>query len=311
MAASPSSVDYIPKSVLVAYDFGETSQKPLQHGLAIARHFGAKLHVVHVVSSVGYRIAGAETLHMATDRTQNEMLALQQSLEKGGALKGLTHEFTVLEGDVWPRLEQLLREKQVGMVVTGTHGRGGLGKLLLGSVAEQIFRQAQCPVVTVGPGSQAESLVEGNHPVRPFLFATDFGQASLCALPYAATFAQHFRAKLIVLQVLPAAPIPEGFHWSKTGDLLEMREASKKASLEQFEKLVRPHLTPETDATFEVKFGTPGEQILLAAHEFNADLIVLGLNRWAHGGAASHSPWATAYKIVGTAHSPVLKIRNC
>ena len=110
------------------------------------------------------------------------------------------------------------------LLVTGTHGRGGLGKLLLGSTAEQLFRHADCFVDTVGPGSYKDSLVERTQAVRPFLFATDFGPASLRALPHAISFANHFGAKFVVLHVLPAAPIPESFHWSTTGDLMQMRD---------------------------------------------------------------------------------------
>ena len=85
-------------------------------------------------------------------------------------------------------------------MVIGTHGRGSLGKLLLGSTAEQIFRHADCFVDTVGPGSYKDSLVEKTEAVRPFLFATDFGAASSHALPYAISFANHFGAKLVVLR---------------------------------------------------------------------------------------------------------------
>jgi nucleotide-binding universal stress UspA family protein len=127
-------------------------------------------------------------------------------------------------------MKTVIRQKQVDLVVLGTHGRGGLGKVLLGSIAEQIFRHADCFVVTVGPGSYKDSLVEKAQAVRPFLFATDFGAASLHALPYAISFASHFGAKLIVLHVLPAAPIPEGFHWSTTGNLRQIREEPSGAT---------------------------------------------------------------------------------
>ena len=257
MSSSQSVAKVTPKSVLVAYDFTETSQKPLLHGLAIARHFGATLSVAHVVSSVGYRIAGADTLLMATEQTQREMQQLERSLEKSGALVDISHEFIVRAVEVWQLLEEVIRQHQVDVIVVGTHGRHGLGKLLLGSVAEQIFRQAHCPVVTVGPGSLAESLIERKQPARPFLLPTDFGAASLSALPYAVSFATQFDATLIVLHVLPAAPIPEGFHWSKTGDLMQMREESKNASRKQFEELIQPHVPSETKLEFKVKFGIP------------------------------------------------------
>jgi len=299
-----------PKSVVVAYDFSEASEKPLRHAAVIARHFGAKLCVAYVVSSVGYRIAGADTMHMSAETTQREMQQLERGLTKSGALEGIEHEFVVREGEVWPQLEEIVRQRNADLVVVGTHGRGTLGKLLLGSVAEKIFRQARCPVVTVGPGSHMESLIEKKEAVQPFLLATDFGAASLGALPYAASFAEHFGARLEVLHVLPAAPIPEGFHWSKTGDLTEMREASKKESEKKFQELIQRHLPAKADAGFTVKFGIASEQILLASHELKADLIVLGLKGRAHIETASHAPWEAAYKIVCSAQCPVLTIRS-
>jgi Universal stress protein family len=84
----------------------------------------------------------------------------------------------------------------------------------LGSMAEQVFRHADCFVVTVGPGSYKDSLVKKTEAARPFLLATDFGAASLYALPHAISFANQFGAKLVVLHVLPGGPIPDGFHWS-------------------------------------------------------------------------------------------------
>ena len=60
------------RSLLVAYDFSDASCKPLHHGLTIARHFGAKLYVAHVVSSLGYGIAGPEALQLAAEGCQRE-----------------------------------------------------------------------------------------------------------------------------------------------------------------------------------------------------------------------------------------------
>ena len=299
-----------PKSVLIASDFSEASHKALRHALAIARHYGAKFYLAHVVSHIGYTIAGPEALNLAVEKTRREARQVEQELLESGALADLCYEFIVREGNVWEQLEIVIREKQVDLVVIGTHGRGSLGKLVLGSIAEQIFRHADCFVVTVGPGSHQDSLVEKTQAVRPFLFATDFGAASLHALPHAISFANHFGAKLVVLHVLPAAPVPDGFHWSTTGDLKQMRDKARMASKKRFEELTLRHAPKATKPEFLVEFGIPGEQILLAAHALKADLIILGLNRPAHIETASHMPWAVAYKVVCNARCPVLTIRN-
>jgi nucleotide-binding universal stress UspA family protein len=310
MSSSATAADIALKSVLIAFDFSEASQKPLHHALAIARHYGAKFYLAHVVSGIGYTIAGQEALSLAAERTRRTAQQLEQELLQSGALAGLHHEFIILEGNIWEQLGLLIQQKQVDMVVVGTHGRGALGKLLLGSVAEQIFRHADCFVATVGPGSYEDSLVEKIKPVRPFLFPTDFGAASLHALPHAISFANHFGAKLVVLHVLPVAQVPEGFHWSTAGDLTQMRDEARMASQRQFDALNLQPTQMAIQPEFMVKYGTPSEQILLASHALKADLIILGLHHRGHIEVASHMPWHLAYQVVCDAHCPVLTIRN-
>ena len=174
------------RSVLIAYDFSEASRKPLHHAIAIARHFEAKLHLAYVVSSIGYRIAGPEASQLASEGTQKDVRRLEADLLKSGAFSGLQYELIFREGNVWEQLECIIREKHVDAVVVGTQARAGLGRLAVGSVAEQVFRQADCLVLTVGPGSK-NSLLETEGAAHLFLLATDFGPASLQALTYAAS----------------------------------------------------------------------------------------------------------------------------
>jgi len=266
--------------------------------------------VAYVVSSIGFGIAGAEASQLAVEGSRRDVQQLESDLLKSGALSGLQYEFILREGNVWEELELLIRQKQIDAIVVGTHAREGLGRLALGSVAEQVFRQADCLVLTVGPGSQKDSLIDKKEPVLPFLFATDFSAASLHALPHAASFANHFGTKLTVLHVLPAAPIPETFHWSTTGDLNQMREQAQSASQKQFEEFVAPNVPSATKLEFRVKFGMPVEQILQACHTLKADLLVLGLNSAAHAATASHLPWIRAHEIVCGASCPVLTIKD-
>jgi len=130
-----------------------------------------------------------------------------------------------------------------------------------------------------------------------------------CAVP-AASFANHFGAKLVLLHVLPTVPIPEGFHWSSTGDLMQMRDKARMASQSRLEELTIQSAAMATKPEFMVEFGTASEQILLASHTLKADLIILGLNRPAHIDTASHTPWAVVYKVVCGARCPALTIRN-
>ena len=298
------------KSILLAYDFSETSRKPLHHAITIARHFQAKLYIAYVVSSIGYEIAGREASQLAYEGSLRDAHRLEAVLLKSGALAGVPYEFMIREGNVWEQLERSIRQKQIEAVIVGTHARAGIGRLMLGSVAEQIFRQADCLVLTVGPGAREDSLIEHKETEPLFLFASDFGPASLCALPYAASFAKHFGARLVVLHVLPAAPVPETFHWSTTGDLTEMRREAQLAAEKQFQQLIIPNVPAAAKLDFKVSFGIPAEQILQACHTLKVDLLILGLPSVRHAETLSHIPWLSAHEIVCGASCPVLTMKD-
>jgi len=199
------------KSVLVGSDFSEASLKPLRHAVNVARHFRSKLYLAHIVSSVGLTIAGAEALELATNAARRDVGELERKLAESGALADLSHEFLVREGDVWEELRRIIHEKQIELVVIGTHARQGIDKLVLGSTAEQIFREADNLVLTVGPHALPDAPIEAVGGVRSVLLPTDFGADSLRALPHAISFANHFGARLVLLHVAPVMPMPEGF----------------------------------------------------------------------------------------------------
>src|SRR5271157_6331850 len=155
-----SALDLRLKSVLLATYLSPASVKPLHHALAIARHYRAKLYIAHVVSSVPYLMAGPEALELGCDGASVDMQQLQRDLLHDGSLNGLDHEFILRRGCVWEELRAAIFEKQIDLVVVGTHGLRGLEKVLLGSDAEQVFRDATCPVLTIGPYSYPESRVD-------------------------------------------------------------------------------------------------------------------------------------------------------
>jgi nucleotide-binding universal stress UspA family protein len=299
------------KSVLVASDFSEASAKALWHAVTIARHFHANFYLTHVVSSLGYTIAGADVEAAAATAAQREVEQLEKSLVESGAITALAHEFLVREGNVWEELRAVICEKKVDLVVVGTHGRHGIEKLVLGSVAEQVFREADGLVLTVGPQAQPDAPIERSDGMRPFLFPTDFGEASLHALPYAVSFANHFGAKLVLLHVLPVMPIPETFSWSRTpSDTTQMRKDARQEALQRLHEFVLGSAPLLVSPEFRVEFGKHGESILHVARSLTADLIIMGLNHSNHGRALSHLPETTAYKIVVGAHCSVLTVRN-
>jgi nucleotide-binding universal stress UspA family protein len=299
------------RAVLVASDFSDASRKPLSHAISIARHFDAKLYLAHVVSSVGYTIAGADAVESVANAAGRDLGALEKQLVESGTLAGISHEFIVRQGDVWGQLQAVVREKQADLLVLGTHARHGVARLVMGSVAEQIFRQAGGLVLTVGPHSlpDAPPLDKGAGTLS-FLFPTNFDDASAHALPYAIAFANHFGAKLVLLHVAPVMPIPEDFSWSRTPDsIAQIRVDARNAALEQLRHFVARSALPGATHKLMVEFGKHRETILRVARTLKSDLIIIGLNHATHGRAISHLPETTAYHVVTAARCPVLTVR--
>jgi nucleotide-binding universal stress UspA family protein len=284
--------------------------KPLHHALAIARYYGAKLYVAHVVSPIPYLMAGAEALQLGCEGASQDMQQLLRDLLHDGSLNGLDHEFIIRRGSVWEELQAIIFQKQVDLVVVGTHGRRGIEKVLLGSVAEQVFRDATCPVLTVGPYSYRESRVDLTGEIRTYLFATDFGETSLRALPRAVSLASHPNAGLILLHVVPAAPVPQIPGWYSASEIMLMGENARQACTRRLEQLMPRDEEVPIESAFVVQFGIPSEKILQVALDKSVDLIILGLRRVSLAGTISHMPWATAYEIVCGAGCPVLTIRQ-
>ena len=293
-----------PRSVLIATDFSEASEKALRYSLALARFYGSRFCLAHVVSSLGLTMAGPGPIAACEEAVSREAADLADSLIQTGALTGIQHKFIVRQGELWPELEEIIRQESADLLVVGTHGRQGIGKLFFGSIAEQIFRHAYCPVLTIGPDPDGRPWFKTSSTHPTFLFATDFGPASLHGLPQAIAAADQFGAKLAFLNLVPSAP-------SHSDDGLRNCQAdARMRTLQRLTELADNaglDLRPELYAEF--KSGRPvSEKILETAERLSADLIIMGLHHSAHTGVPSHLNWTTAYDVVCHASTPVLTV---
>ena len=142
------------KTILCATDFSEPSYRAIDYGLRFAEVSGGTLllaHIIHVPSGELYQQA-PPTLNF--DEAKKRSLTLLQEVRDqrlGGYAKC---ELLVDIGDPYERLMNIVKERAVDLIVTATHGRSGLGQLLIGSVAEKIIRHAPCPVFVVRYGAE-------------------------------------------------------------------------------------------------------------------------------------------------------------
>ncbi len=141
-----------PKRILVATDFSETAKEALEYALAMAKPLGAEIVLMHAweipvyAFPDGAMIPGGlfDGLEAASDEALQTQLKLYE--KSGVKMRG-----ALRMGPAWREVGVVAEQEKADLIVMGTHGRRGVVRMVLGSVAERVVRSAPCPVLTVGP----------------------------------------------------------------------------------------------------------------------------------------------------------------
>ena len=294
------------KNVLYATDFSPTSEAALPYATAICRRFGSTLHVAHVLSDTsllimteGLDYVSLNTLYQDAQAMAQE--SMKQTAERLGQIPCRTY---LRHGEVWTNLNDIVANNRVDLIVAGTHGRGGLGKLVLGSVAEDILRHAPCPVLIVGPRvcgraklrefhGEGRELAPVELELRQILYATNFTAASLRVAQVAISLAAQFQARLTMMHVVEGDSRLGNPPESTDDGVRDLQEEISKGAL-----AYAPEILTEA--------GSAWYCIVNKASERNADLIVLGAHP---ADGTTHLPWSTVHQVVAHATCPALTIR--
>ncbi len=261
------------KSILVATDFTEASDKALQHGIAIARHYRATLYVVYVVSSIWFTIAGPETVELATRASERDINGLVNELVDSGRLNGVEVRPIVLAGNIDEQIESFASAHRVDLIVVSTHGRCGIARLGFGSIAQLISKYCSSPVLTVGPHSPGPWLDNPADSGRPLLFATAFNESCAKTAPYAISLANDFERQLYVLHVIP----PHHAHLLQKASVVQ--DDSKASALDHLNALIPSSADLKCAATLLVESSDPANAILCEAKRIHAVTIIMGAHR--------------------------------
>jgi len=280
--------------ILFATDFSAAAARAIPFVKKIARHFGSNLVAFHVKPPVVNPMTQPATWPVDVEAAKE--FDKERREELLDTFAGINTQVEIDEGDIQSSLDKALQTHNTDLIVMGTRGRTGIAKLVLGSVAEEIFRTVPCPVLTVGPHSDP---AKAN--IREILFATDFASEAPAAAAYALSLAQEFQARLTMLHVVPEPKPGDLVSWS------DVQESSKKL----LHKLVPAEAEAWCKPEYFVEHGDAGERILDLANLRDVDLIVLGAQpEKGVPGAATHLPIATAHKVVARANCPVLTVRT-
>ncbi len=283
-------------NILVATDFSPASEAALGFALAIARRYESRIYVAHVILPNSYQLVPPEAVEPTYELVRRHAEEEMADLLVSGRLRSVVHEVLLEEGLFWPTLANMIHKHSIQLVIVGTHGRTGTRKLLLGSAAEEVFRVADCPVMTVGPQVKTEPPQEVE--LKRILFATDFTANGERAAAYALSLAQEHQAELTLLHVIENG---DGVSSSNVAALRAM-------FLQRLEAIVPPQARSWCTPVCVVTVGNSADEILTVARERASDLIVLGVRRAT--AFAGHLPASRAYKVVCQAQCPVLTVRG-
>ena len=138
------------KSILVPIDFSEPSLEALRCAMAFAKHFGAKIVLLHVVEPIATPDMEYIPMTYSSDRVAKLAARKLQVLSKPhGAGGPLIEQAPVRTGKPFREITEAARELKIDLIIIATHGYTGLERALLGSTAERVVRLAPCPVMTL------------------------------------------------------------------------------------------------------------------------------------------------------------------
>jgi len=304
-----------PSLIVVPTDLSDLDRL-MPFALEQAADTGARLILLHVLATGGAMAADAAGMPYYDPASALEFAS--KTLEPWCAhagRQGIRCDALVREGHPARQIASVIRQFQADRILMGTHSRSRLGKLLLGSVAEQVLRTVNLPVITVGQEAHVADPGIATKSERVVLHATTLKEGSRASAELACRIAAKQGARLLLLHVLPA--IEEGGRFD--GSPVRAGQSGQPAGLNSTALHELHRLACEISATQDpgpcchaivphVVHGNPAIEILAAAADYHADLIVLGATD--RSAFANLTRDRTIYRVLAHARCPVLTLRE-
>ena len=276
------------RRVLFATDFSPASLQALPYATQVVRQFHSRLYIAHIVPPEEYTPSSSSIDESAEVACKEARFKLK-TLADSDVLKDISAETFVGHGDIWIGLSELIDTDRIDLMVMGTHGRSGIKKFLVGSVAEEAMRASPCPVLTVGPEIQ----MSDRQDIRHIVGASDFSEESLAALRHAISWSRQFSSRVTLVHALEG--LPESPYLDAQMARIRLSELAVQFSA-------------GTDCEFVVTMGSPADVILRTAEDSGSDLIVIGARGTGSVPRIASHFGSVAHKVVCGASCPVLTV---
>jgi nucleotide-binding universal stress UspA family protein len=265
------------KNVLWTTDLSDFSIGTVEYGINLAKLYDAKLYLCHVVNlpSVAAFYGG---VYVDTVEEQNRSMAFaKEQIEALMRRKDVDWEPLVGTGYIADEITRIVEEKHIDLVISATHARTGLRRLLLGSVTERLMRALRCPLMVLrGPQAADEIPFSASVRFQKIMIGCDFSPDATLAFDYGMSLAQEFQSEVHLVHVMEP---PVYIDWERPlaapGEALRSEMKNKLTSRLAAMVTEDAHhwCTPKTT----VLEGSPDDGLTRYAVENRIDLIVMGL----------------------------------
>jgi nucleotide-binding universal stress UspA family protein len=281
------------RNVMVPIDFSQPSRMALEYGIALARVVRARITLIHVIEPEPVLAATErERAKIESDRRETALRKVEELVAPEDE-DDLDLRIVIRSGNARKEIPAAVDEQHVDMVVLGTHGRGRLGRFVLGSTTEGLLRKLPVPVITV-------SHVMSPRPFKRILFATDLSDSSHGAFIFALDMARKLRADILALHVMGAPTMAAG----ELGMTVEPNQSALEEVRRRLRTLAKEGQVWGIAVHVSIADGVAATQIMEAAAESQADLILLAIE--SKGLIERTLLGTTAERVVREAGIPVL-----
>jgi nucleotide-binding universal stress UspA family protein len=282
------------KRILFATDFSSQAATAFELAAQLSEHFGSRLYMMHVISPMLYAAGNGGVIAPALQKVEIKRATenMEAYFSRMPAMAALKHEEIVTCGAAKDLIQSAVKEKGIDLLVMGSHGHSGIGKLALGSVAESALRHLRCPVLICGPECKRLCI-----PFKSILLATDLSIGSLRSAQYAVTLVEEFHAQLTIVHVVPTDSTKSDSIHGGARD----QEVAKIDELVPAVGKLREH------TQYSIPSGKCAPELLEIAELVDANLIVMGAREGKT--LVDHAPWATISRVIHDAQCPVLAVQ--
>lgn len=259
------------QQILFPTDFSNCAEHAFSHAAHLASHYGARLHVLSVSddesevesSPMSYLPLGADEL--ATELGISALSSESRRSERG--LREIETVNVALTGtSPWRSILDYAQDEDIDLIVMGTHGRHGLDRVIMGSVAEQVVRRSPCAVMTVRYNAAGDKVT------GPILVPVDFSTFSEGTVRQAVELAEAYEAELHLAHVVEPIALPSVYGVDPVGVMVpDMEQRAETALKELGERFIPESITWAT----HVLVGHAVHEIVHLAESLGARLIVV------------------------------------